>query len=72
MIEKQNITDEELFWVKLSCNWSDPFVRKAFAIKGLYLNVLIDDPNLRVSFTAAGRLIGIKNELARNKKHYDE
>ena len=57
MIEKEIITDKELLFIKLQCNWSDISVRKNFAINGLYLNVLREDPNMSVQMTAIGRQI---------------
>ena len=48
MIKLRNITEKELLFVMLSCDWQNPTTRIKFAAQGLYLNVLKDDENAHV------------------------
>lgn len=69
MIQKREITDDELLFVMLSCNWADPDVRKKFAAQGLYLNVLKEDEDWSVAFAAYGFLASEESLKTQYKKH---
>ena len=60
MIQKQNITEEELVTVMLSCDWSSSSTRAGFAAEGLYLNVLVNDPDPKVQWLAKTMLSTLK------------
>ena len=68
MIKKRNITKEELLFVQLCCDWSDPQVRMTFAHQGLYINILENDLSVHVRWATSQFKAYEEYELLQYKK----
>lgn len=53
MILKRTITEDELLFVKLQCDWSNIAVRLHFAHNGHFLNVLAKDKDIGVRWAVS-------------------
>ena len=55
----REVTPEQLTWLQLQFDWSDPGIRARLALEGIALNILIKDTNVKVRQAVAFQHYGL-------------